>query len=152
MPQVWVLLSHEESDISISYHYLNLHSVLKPSPTSFKSQYTLNIFRRTRGYPSVLRKVWPVYCSIHSWRFGFSRRKNSTRDTIQLPLVWLYQGKSFQDFPFKNFQSDFRLLRVWDKSLSDQDAGKYRLEQLLRVIYRTPLRRKETMQKMNRFS
>ena len=28
-----------------------------------KSQDTLNIFRRTRGYPSVLRKVWPVYCS-----------------------------------------------------------------------------------------
>ena len=63
MPQVWVLLSHEESDISISYHHWNLRSVLKPSPTSLKSQDTLNIFRRTRAYPSVLRKVWPVYCS-----------------------------------------------------------------------------------------
>ena len=142
MPQVWVLLSHEESDISISYHHWNLRSVLKPSPTSLKSQDTLNIFRRTRGYPSVLRKVWPVYCSIQSWRFGCSWRKNSTRDTIQLSLVWLYQGKSFQDFPFKNFQSDFRLLRVWDKSLSDQDAGKYRLEQLLRVTYSTTQERK----------
>ena len=95
-----------------------------------------------RGYPSVLRKVWPVYCSIQSWRFGCSWRKNSTRDTLQLPLVWLYQGKSFQDFPFKNFQSDFRLLWVWDKSLSDQDAGKYRLEQLLRVTYSTTQERK----------
>ena len=63
MPQVWVLLSHAESDISISYHHWNLRWVLKPSPTSLKSQDTLNIFRRTRGYPSVLRKVWPVYCS-----------------------------------------------------------------------------------------
>ena len=139
---VSLYLSHEESDISISYHHWNLRSVSKPSPTSFKSQDTLNIFRRTRGYPSVLRKVWPVYCSIQSWRFGCSWRKNSTRDTIQLPLVWLYQGKSFQDFPFKNFQSDFRLLRVWDKSLSDQDAGKYLLEQLLRVTYSTTQERK----------
>ena len=136
MPQVWVLLSHEESDISISYHHWNLHSV-KPSLTSFKSQDTLNIFRRTRGYPSVLRKVWPVYCSIQSLGFGCSWRKNSTRDIIQLPLFWLYQGKSFQDFLFKNFLSDFRLLRVWDKSLSDQNAGKYRLKQLLRVTYST---------------
>ena len=150
MPQVWVLLSHAESDISISYHHWNLRSVLKPSPTSLKSQDTFNIFRRTRGYSSVLRKVWPVYCSIQSWRFGCSWRKNCTRDTIQLPLVWLYQGKSFQDFPFKNFKSDFRLLRVWDKSLSDQDAGKYRLEQLLESS--TPLQRKETMQKMIRLS
>ena len=142
MPQVWVLLSHEESDISINYHHWNLRSVLKPSPTSLKSQDTLNIFRRTRGYPSVLRKVWPVYCSSQSWRFGCSRIKNSTRDTIQLPLVWLYQGKSFQDFPFKNFQSDFRLLRVSDKSLSDQDAVKYRLEQLLRVTYSSTQERK----------
>ena len=142
MRQVWVLLSHEESDISICYHHWNLRSVLKPSPTSLKSQDMLNIFRRTRGYPSVLRKVWPVYCSIQSWRFGCSWRKNSSRDTIQLPLVWLYQGKSFQDFPFKNFQSDFRLLRVWDISLSDQDAGKYRLQQLLRVTYSTTQERK----------
>ena len=97
---------------SVTIIGIYLHWVLKPSPTSFKSQDTLNIFRRTRGYPSVLRKVWPVYCSIQSWRFGCSWIKNSTRDTIQLPLVWLYQGKSFQDFLFKNFQSDFRLLRV----------------------------------------
>ena len=70
---MWVLLSHAESDISISYHHWNLLSVLKPSPTSLKSQDTLNIFRRTRGYPSVLRKVWPVYCSSQSWRFDSLR-------------------------------------------------------------------------------
>ena len=122
---------------SVTIIGINLRLVLKPSPTTFKSQGALNIFRRTRGYPSVLRKVWPVYCSIQSWRFDCSWRKNSSMDTIQPPLVWFYQGKSFQDFPFKNFQSDFRLLRVWDKSLSDQDAGKYRLEYLLQVIYFT---------------
>ena len=54
-------------------HHWNLRSVLKPSPTSLKSQDTLNIFRRTRGYPSVLRKVWPVYCSSQSWRFDSLR-------------------------------------------------------------------------------
>ena len=93
MRQVLVLLSHAESDISISNHHWNLRSVLKPSPTSLKSKDTLNIFRRTRGYPSVLRKVWPVYCSSQSWRF--------------------------------------------DSLRSDQDAGKYLLEQFLEVIYFT---------------
>ena len=74
-----------------------------------KSQDTLNIFRRTRGYPSVLRKVWAVYCSSQSWRFDCSWRKNSSMDTIQLPLVWLYQGKSFLSrFPSQEFSIWFQ--------------------------------------------
>ena len=74
-----------------------------------KSQDTLNIFRRTRGYPSVLRKVWPVYCSSQSWRFDCSWRKHSSIDTIQLPLVWLYQRKSFLSrFPFQEFSIWFQ--------------------------------------------
>ena len=50
-------LSVTQSQIfSISYHQWYLHSVLKPSPTMIKSQDTLNILRRTRGYHKYCEK------------------------------------------------------------------------------------------------
>ena len=116
-------LIHGESDISISYHHWNLHSVLKPSPTSFKSQDTLNIFRRTRGYPSVLRKVWQILLQFSVVEVLLFLKKKCFNGQHSATYCLTLSRKKIAGFPFQEFKPDFRLLRVWDKSLSDQDAA-----------------------------
>ena len=62
------VLSHAESDISISYDHWNLRSVLKPSPTSLKSQDTLNIFRNIFGTTKSMTSLLQ-YSVVEVWLF-----------------------------------------------------------------------------------